>query len=239
MLDMVVHFQSLHFAVTIFLLLFPKTMSDTSPTCSVIQGLPGLNGRDGRDGINGLKGDPGPSGETGPPGLRGFPGQNGVKGADVGLAELANVQKKLSFFEEQLKMMQSSLALQKKALLFARGSSSGNKIFVTSGKVVTYDESIGICTKAGFQLATPLNPEENKAVSDIAQYYKTVAFLGFTDERTEGTFRYANRDPIKYSNWNPGEPNQQGEEDCVEMQLNGKWNDENCKVKRLNICEIS
>lgn len=56
---MVVHFQSLHFAVTIFLLLFPKTMSDASPTCSVIQGLPGLNGRDGRDGINGLKGDPG------------------------------------------------------------------------------------------------------------------------------------------------------------------------------------
>lgn len=204
-------------------------MSGTSPMCSVIQGLPGLNGRDGRDGVNGLKGDPGPPGEPGTPGLRGntgppgktgplgnpglpgIPGQKGVKGADVGLA----------------------------ALLFARGSSSGNKIFVTSGKVVTYDESIAICTKAGFQLATPLNPEENKAVSDIAQYYKTVVFLGVTDERTEGTFRYANRDPIKYSNWSPGEPNQQGEEDCVEMQLNGKWNDKNCKETRLNICEIS
>ncbi|KAM5140402.1 uncharacterized protein ACMZJ9_014232 [Mantella aurantiaca] len=251
--DMAFHFHSLHFAATLVLILIAETKSDTSPTCSVIQGLPGLNGRDGRDGVNGLKGDPGPPGEPGPPGSRGntgppgktgplgnpgVAGQKGEKGS-AGIPELVNMQRKLSFVEEHLKVLQSSISLQRKALLFARGSSSSNKIFVTSGKVVTYEESNGICTTAGARLSTPLNQEENKAVLDIAQYYNTFPFLGITDMKTEGTFRYANGDEIKYSNWNAREPNQSGEEDCVEMQLNGKWNDKNCQETRLNICEFT
>ncbi|XP_072279878.1 pulmonary surfactant-associated protein D-like [Pyxicephalus adspersus] len=263
---MALNIESLHFAVTIVFVLLSKAMSDTSPTCSVIQGLPGLNGRDGRDGVNGLKGDPG---EPGPPGSRGnigppgkpgpignpgvagqkgekgnagvtgMPGQKGAKGDSSETAELTNIQRKLSFVQEQLGNLQSIMVLQKKALLFARGSSSGNKIFVTSGKQVTYDESIAICLKAGGQLATPMNPEENKAISDIVVHYNMIGLIGVTDIKTEGTFRYANGEVIKYSNWNPGEPNQAGEEDCVEIHSNGKWNDKNCKEIRLNICEFS
>nr|DBA15420.1 TPA: hypothetical protein GDO54_004634 [Pyxicephalus adspersus] len=235
---MALNIESLHFAVTIVFVLLSKAMSDTSPTCSVIQGLPGLNGRDGRDGVNGLKGDPG---EPGPPGSRGNIGPPGKPGpiGNPGVAELTNIQRKLSFVQEQLGNLQSIMVLQKKALLFARGSSSGNKIFVTSGKQVTYDESIAICLKAGGQLATPMNPEENKAISDIVVHYNMIGLIGVTDIKTEGTFRYANGEVIKYSNWNPGEPNQAGEEDCVEIHSNGKWNDKNCKEIRLNICEFS
>ncbi|XP_044131110.1 pulmonary surfactant-associated protein A-like isoform X2 [Bufo gargarizans] len=204
--------RTFSFTAAIFLMLFTRTLSDTLPACSVIQGLPGLNGRDGRDGINGLKGDTGPPGVVGAPAMRGStgpPGKQGPKG-DLGLT----------------------------ALLFARGAIAGEKIFVTSGKQLTYDETKAICLKAGGQLATPRNSEENNAILNIAQNYNLFPFLGITDIQTEGTFRYSDGNSITYSNWNIREPNQKGEEDCVEMQLDGKWNDRRCEEKRLNVCEF-
>ncbi|XP_063814829.1 pulmonary surfactant-associated protein D-like isoform X2 [Pseudophryne corroboree] len=251
---MILHFQHMLFVAAIFLLLFSKALSDTSPVCSVVQGLPGLNGRDGRDGVNGLKGDPGPPGAPGTPAIRGgngppgkagptgTPGLKGDKGATGNIGApvlLANIQQKLASVEDQLRHLQSSMAIQKKALLFSRGASSGDKIYVTSGKIVTYDESSAICSLAGVKMATPKNAEENKAISNIAQHYNTLAYLGITDMKTEGTFRYQNGEVVTYSNWNTGEPNQQGEEDCVEMNDDGKWNDKSCQEKRLNICEFS
>uniref|UniRef100_A0A4W3KI50 C-type lectin domain-containing protein n=1 Tax=Callorhinchus milii TaxID=7868 RepID=A0A4W3KI50_CALMI len=37
--------------------------------------------------------------------------------------------------------------------------------------------------------------------------------------------------------WSPGEPNQKGEEDCVELDSrNGKWNDNSCNSIFYFIC---
>ncbi|XP_071986624.1 pulmonary surfactant-associated protein D-like [Engystomops pustulosus] len=247
--------QSISFIAVICIILFPGTRtSDTSPTCSVIQGLPGLNGRDGRDGINGFKGDPGPPGESGTPGVRGItgpPGKLGPKGnpglpgpkgenGDISVqsATLASFQNKLSSLEARVNQLQLSISKMTKALLFARGAIAGEKTFVTSGKELTYEQSNSICQKAGGQLASPKNSEENAAVLEVAQHYGLFPFLGITDIQTEGIFRYSDGKSLAYSNWSPGEPNQWGEEDCVEMQLNGIWNDKSCKEKRLIICEF-
>ncbi|CAJ0967143.1 unnamed protein product [Ranitomeya imitator] len=126
----------------------------------------------------------------------------------------------------------------RKPLLFARGAIAGEKTFVTSGKELDYEESKALCLKAGGLVATPKNAEENKAVSEIAQYYNLFTFLGITDIQTEGTFRYSDGKSITYTNWKAGEPNQRGEEDCAEMLPNGQWNDGACNQKRLNICEF-
>ncbi|XP_063819493.1 pulmonary surfactant-associated protein D-like [Pseudophryne corroboree] len=253
---MILHFQSMRFRIVMILILFSKTLSDTSPTCSVVQGLPGLNGRDGRDGANGLKGDPGPPGVPGIPSIRGsngppgkvgpkgnhgdtgLPGQKGNKGDDA-KETVASIQRTLLSIEKQLRDLQSSMAIQKKAVLFGRGASTGNKIFTASGKEGTYDESKLICSKEGGQMATPQNEKENQAVLDVIQQYNRFPYLGITDKQTEGTFRYSNGEIIKYSDWKPGEPNQTGDEDCVEMNLDGKWNDRVCSEKRLIVCEFS
>ncbi|XP_077115483.1 mannose-binding protein A-like [Ranitomeya variabilis] len=264
--------QNISFVAAICIMLFSGSLSDTSPVCSVIQGLPGLNGRDGRDGIHGLKGDQGPAGEPGTPGIRGnvgppgkegprgntgftgLPGQKGEKGntGAQGLpgpkeetcqncvqSELVrNIQSKLASLEAQLNQLQLSISKRTKALLFARGAIAGEKTFVTSGKELDYEESKALCLKAGGLVATPKNAEENKAVSEIVQYYNLSAYLGITDIQTEGTFRYSDGKSITYTNWKAGEPNQRGEEDCAEMWVNGEWNDGKCNQKRLNICEF-
>ena len=46
---------------------------------------------------------------------------------------------------------------------------------------------------------------------------------------------------LTYSNWQPKEPNNQGNEDCVHMvtYAGGKWNDVACNTKIINVfCEV-
>ncbi|KAM3913290.1 pulmonary surfactant-associated protein D-like [Leptodactylus fuscus] len=220
-----------------------------------INGLKGDPGPPGEPGAPGLRGSIGPSGKEGPKGnigLTGLPGQKGNSG-EQGLqglkgekgdnsgqsATLTNALSKLSSLETELNQLKKSISSKMKALLFARGATAGEKTFVTSGKELTYEESKAMCLKAGGQLPLPRNSEENKAILDIVQYYNLHVYLGITDIQTEGVFQYPDGKTLTYSNWNTNEPNQQGDEDCVEMQLSGKWNDRACKDKRLNICEFS
>ncbi|XP_068111593.1 pulmonary surfactant-associated protein D-like [Hyperolius riggenbachi] len=234
-----------------------------------LPGLNGRDGRDGANGLKGdagvcgepglqgERGSPGPPGKIGPNGIPGekgnggSPGFKGQKGDNgVGLPGLpgfkgdkgspdASLSPKFTSLESRVAAIERMFTTLKDAVLFARGSSSGNKIFVTSGKTMNYMESSEICAKAGGRIATPLNADEGRAILQIVQYYNTHAFLGINDLKTEGTFRYENGESIKYSNWDPGEPNKDGEEDCVEMYTSGKWNDKKCNEPRLNICEFS
>ena len=46
--------------------------------------------------------------------------------------------------------------------------------------------------------------------------------------------------PMKYTNWNKGEPNGGSSESCVnymDQQYNGKWNDASCDDSMLFLCK--
>ena len=45
--------------------------------------------------------------------------------------------------------------------------------------------------------------------------------------------------PFSFSNWLPGEPNNvAGNENCMEINWHGRWNDEGCTANRHYICEM-
>ncbi|KAK1153894.1 CD209 antigen-like protein D isoform X2 [Acipenser oxyrinchus oxyrinchus] len=60
--------------------------------------------------------------------------------------------------------------------------------------------------------------------------------VGMSDLETEGVWKWLDGSLVDGRMWNPGEPNNQGVEDCGEMS-NGKMNDIPCNQEQQWICE--
>jgi hypothetical protein len=76
-------------------------------------------------------------------------------------------------------------------------------------------------------------------ISQIDNTNESNFWAGMTDKGSEGTFRLAsNNKVIPFTNWSPGEPNQNGEEDCVQIiPVSHTWNDNACTMKLFSICQ--
>ncbi|GAB0192348.1 pulmonary surfactant-associated protein A-like [Grus japonensis] len=117
-------------------------------------------------------------------------------------------------------------------------SEVGEKILASNGKEVDFASALEFCEKAGGTLAAPRNEEENKAILGIVKQYNRYAYLGIREGETSGQFMYIDDTPLNYTKWHPYEPNGKGTEKCVEMYTDGSWNDKNCNLYRLTICEF-
>lgn len=65
------------------------------------------------------------------------------------------------------------------------------------------------------------------------------AWIGGNDRSSEGTFVWVDGGQWVYDNWRSGEPNNNGNEDCVILQGNqgGKWDDRPCAQTYRYLCE--
>lgn len=216
-----------------------QTCEDALKTCSVI-----ACGRDGRDGPKGEKGEPGqglrglqgPPGKLGPPGSIGAPGSQGPKGQKGDCGDNRAIEVKLANMEAEINTLKSKLALTNKLHAFSMGKKSGKKLFVTNHERMPFSKVKALCTELQGTVAIPRNAEENKAIQEVA---KNIAFLGITDEGTEGQFTYVTGGRLTYNNWKKDEPNDHGSgEDCVIILDNGLWNDVSCHSSYVAVCEF-
>jgi gliding motility-associated-like protein len=71
-----------------------------------------------------------------------------------------------------------------------------------------------------------------------------VIWIGFNDEAVEGTFVWYDQAPVTYTNWNAGEPNNAGNENCTQIYPDGLWNDLDCNtanaqsIIEVNLCPL-
>lgn len=186
-------------------------------------------------------GPPGPPGTKGPPGLkgdRGAPGDKGAKG-ESGIQDITALRQQVEALRGQVQHLQNTFSQYRKVDLFPNGRAVGEKIFKTGGFEKNFEDAQLVCMQAGGQMASPRSAAENEAVQQLATAYNKAAFLSVTDIKTEGKFIYPSGEPLVYSNWAPGEPNNNGgSENCVEIFTNGKWNDKSCGEQRLVVCEF-
>ncbi|MFH1434580.1 MAG: fibrinogen-like YCDxxxxGGGW domain-containing protein [Pseudomonadota bacterium] len=82
------------------------------------------------------------------------------------------------------------------------------------------------CVSWGGHLVTIANAVENEFVrANFAAVTGDAPWIGFNDIAVEGTFVWVTGEPVTYTSWNGGEPNNVSDEDYVHMYSNGMWND--------------
>ncbi|EGV95143.1 Mannose-binding protein A [Cricetulus griseus] len=162
-------------------------------------------------------------------GRDGRDGPKGEKGEPALEAKLANL-------EAEIRILKSELEHTKKLHAFSMGKKSGKKLFMTNRETMTFAKVKALCTELRGTVAIPRNAEENQAIQEVA---KGNAYLGITDEVTEGQFMYVTGGKLTYSNWKKNEPNNHDSgEDCVVMVEGGVWNDISCQASFIAVCEF-
>jgi gliding motility-associated-like protein len=88
--------------------------------------------------------------------------------------------------------------------------------------------------------------ENNCIVTELNNNgFSGVIWIGFNDGASEGSFVWYDQSPVVYTNWSGGEPNNSGDEDCVQIYPNGMWNDLGCSsggsksVIEVNLCPVT
>ncbi|XP_060098594.1 pulmonary surfactant-associated protein A-like [Heteronotia binoei] len=142
------------------------------------------------------------------------------------------LQNKFKKMEHRITRLERALALSGRMVIV------GDKLFATTEKTDDFDNNVKICRAAHGSIATPMNKMENDAIMSLVGKFNVYAYLGITEGHVPGEFHFLNGAPLNYTNWYEGEPKGKGAERCVEMYLDGTWNDKMCNKYRLTVCEF-
>ena len=89
----------------------------------------------------------------------------------------------------------------------------------------TWENANNACNSYGGSLATVNSAAENSWLTSKLQ--ASSAYIGLSDASSEGNFTWTSGQPMTYSNWYPGQPNNFNDgQDYVELLSNGQWNDQ-------------
>lgn len=79
------------------------------------------------------------------------------------------------------------------------------------------------------RLATIFSGTHSDALhSAVSAYTGDSYWIGANDRAAEGQWVWEDGQPLSYTRWNSGEPNNAGEEDCAHVSAANGWNDLPC-----------
>ncbi|MFH4968381.1 LamG-like jellyroll fold domain-containing protein [Gaetbulibacter sp. M240] len=122
------------------------------------------------------------------------------------------------------------------------GIRNGSAYYV-SNNTTNWTTANNAATTAGGHLAAISSAEENDFIRQALNsngFSTARVWIGFNDVANEGTFVWTNGEPVVYTNWNTGEPNNSGgEQDFGQMQTSGKWDDGSASTIQRAVLEIA
>jgi cysteine-rich repeat protein len=97
-------------------------------------------------------------------------------------------------------------------------------------------EAEAACVAGGGHLVTIASATENRLIFDLVGGGKY--WIGLNDRVSEVSFVWASGETARYRNWYPGEPNDNGNQDCAQFYgRDGTWDDDFCDESKRGICE--
>uniref|UniRef100_A0A8C9NWH6 C-type lectin domain-containing protein n=1 Tax=Spermophilus dauricus TaxID=99837 RepID=A0A8C9NWH6_SPEDA len=108
--------------------------------------------------------------------------------------------------------------------------------YLFSRTLGTWENSVSSCQDLGAHLVIVNNAAEQRFLRywDIRKSQRT--WIGLSDHNNEGSWYWVDNTPLQLSYWKEGEPNNAGDEDCVELFVED-WNDSKCTAQNFWICE--
>ena len=97
---------------------------------------------------------------------------------------------------------------------------NGHSYYRSTGSAYWTDARTA-CANMGGHLVTVTTAAENTFIYNLWPS----GWIGLTDEVIEGVWKWVTEETYSYTSWNPGEPNNAGNEDYIQFVGGGKWND--------------
>ncbi|AXG71899.1 HYR domain protein [Kordia sp. SMS9] len=103
---------------------------------------------------------------------------------------------------------------------------NGKAYYLSNNVFTPANAFLDAISQGGF-VGTIRNASDNTAITEAIATAGGAAdvLIGFSDTDVEGTFVWQSGDASTFDNWNPGEPNNAGNEDYTVIQSSGGWND--------------
>ncbi|XP_078338873.1 uncharacterized protein LOC111133342 isoform X2 [Crassostrea virginica] len=131
--------------------------------------------------------------------------------------ETSELSGHISFLQENITNLSESAVTQEKSILRLKEENKELKSMLE-------------------RLQTEINELKQNVSASMARYW-----TGGTDQDTEGQWVWASSGNVfRFSDWYSGEPNNAGEEDCMELRVSMQekaWNDIPCQTEFKFICE--
>ena len=110
-----------------------------------------------------------------------------------------------------------------------------------NGNPVHQTEAEHYCNQLGSHLVTIESSTENTFLRDYSsRLKKDIFWIGLTDAIIEGVWKWkSNGSLATFTDWESGQPDNNGDEDCVELYPSNSWhwNDASCTTNHYPLCE--
>ncbi|XP_076874405.1 uncharacterized protein LOC143524785 isoform X2 [Brachyhypopomus gauderio] len=153
-------------------------------------------------------------------------------------AERDQLQTRYNILTAERDQLQKERELQKKFFemdVHVKKGWTSSWVYLSDGEE-TWSDSRKYCQDRGADLIIINSKEKQDFVAQTLANKR--AWIGLTDQQTENDWKWVDGSALTTVFWASGEPNNAGEEDCVEVsERDGKWNDLPCSFKKKCICE--
>ncbi|MCA3277530.1 MAG: hypothetical protein ING26_18625, partial [Roseomonas sp.] len=99
------------------------------------------------------------------------------------------------------------------------------RYYIVSADAMTWPEARAWAREKGGDLVTVNDAAEDAALRDM--FGINNLWIGLSDDQQEGVWRWSNGEPVTYTRWAPGEPNNSGDQDYAYYgpEYGGTWDD--------------